>query len=287
MPVFVSARSAGRTLLRYNRLVLSGPACSRGRARGPRPTFFHAIQRTTERRRAAMGTTDARPHGSARRARPRRRRPRPRPLRRRAQRLRHGPGRCASPSNAKAASTSTPSPTSPAPSRRSSTPSRRSPVVPPRGQQPGPRAHAAAPGPLRGRARQRCRSSSEPTAAPQRVHGVLVDADDDGCVVEGDDGSDETRVRRHHPGAHSLRMGPAQPRPASAHAATGARPARAQRGERMKNPEMLEALSALAIEKGISEEIMLEALAERARHRVQAHARRRRGSARRDRRRDR
>ena len=29
----------------------------------------------------------------------------------------------------------------------------------------------------------------------------------------------------------------------------------------MKNPEMLEALSALAIEKGISEEIMLEALA--------------------------
>ena len=38
----------------------------------------------------------------------------------------------------------------------------------------------------------------------------------------------------------------------------------------MKNPEMLEALSALAIEKGISDEIMLEALAERARHRVQA-----------------
>ena len=29
----------------------------------------------------------------------------------------------------------------------------------------------------------------------------------------------------------------------------------------MKNPEMLEALSALAVEKGISEEIMLEALA--------------------------
>src|SRR6185369_17628085 len=60
------------------------------------------------------------------------------------------------------------------------------------------------------------------------------------------------RVRRHHPGSHGLRMGSAVGRNAQG---------LAQGGERMKNPEMLEALSALAVEKGISEEIMLEALA--------------------------
>src|SRR5207248_5171405 len=64
-------------------------------------------------------------------------------------------------------------------------------------------------------------------------------------------------------GAHRVRVGsPPASRP------TGSRSRHReqagpceQRSERVKNPEMLEALSALAIEKGISEEIMLEALA--------------------------
>ena len=65
------------------------------------------------------------------------------------------------------------------------------------------------------------------------------------------------RVRRRHAGAHRVRVGSA----AASGPASPRRRRHGQRGYRMKNPEMLEALSALAIEKGISEEIMLEALA--------------------------
>ena len=67
------------------------------------------------------------------------------------------------------------------------------------------------------------------------------------------------RVRRRHAGAHRVRVGTATA-PRARQEGQG-RGRREQRGDRMKNPEMLEALSALAIEKGISEEIMLEALA--------------------------
>src|SRR4029077_3457072 len=71
-----------------------------------------------------------------------------------------------------------------------------------------------------------------------------------------------TLVRRHHPSAHGLRMGFAAARVAQGRTRRRRSHDRgAQGGERMKNPEMLEALSALAVEKGISEEIMLESLA--------------------------
>src|SRR5262249_33583979 len=53
-------------------------------------------------------------------------------------------------------------------------------------------------------------------------------------------------ARRHHAGAHGLRMGIE---------------AAGEGKQAMRNPDMLEALSALAAEKGISEDVMLEALA--------------------------
>ena len=91
------------------------------------------------------------------------------------------------------------------------------------------------------------------------MHGVLVELDDEHVVV------DRGRRRRDVEIAFAditqartvFEWGP-QPRPGKAQ---DARRAARAKGEVMKNPEMLEALSALAIEKGISEEIMLEALA--------------------------
>ena len=93
----------------------------------------------------------------------------------------------------------------------------------------------------------------------RRVHGVLVDAGDEDCVVEVEGEREQLAYADVTQARTVFEWGP-QPRPAE-EAEPEEEGHREQRGDRMKNPEMLEALSALAIEKGISEEIMLEALA--------------------------
>ena len=126
-------------------------------------------------------------------------------------------------------------------------------------------------------------------AGPRRVRGVLVSVDSTTttCVVETDDGRRATnRVRRHHAGAHRLRVGSAaasrQGRSAKAHAAGGE-----EGGEAMKKPRDARSAVGARSRKGHLRRRHARSARERARHRVQAHARRGRGSPRRDRRRDR
>ena len=120
--------------------------------------------------------------------------------------------------------------------------------------------------------------------AVRRRRGVLVAADDDGVHARR-----RRRARERvayaddHPGAHGVRV--------------GRRDRQARRGTKRKkktgrrrtsmNSEMMEALENIEREKGISDRDHARGAGERARHRLQAHARRRRGGAGRDRRRDR
>ena len=97
----------------------------------------------------------------------------------------------------------------------------------------------------------------------RRVRGVITDAGDAGFDLTLDDGTTEhLRVRRRHPGAHRVRVG------CAAQAETRqveARQARAdqlpERSDTVMNSDMMEALENIEREKGISIEIMLEALA--------------------------
>ena len=88
------------------------------------------------------------------------------------------------------------------------------------------------------------------------MRGVLVDAGSDTCTLD----IDGERVELAYDAitkAHTVFEWGPPPHERAKKKNRG----RGAEGAHMKNPEMLEALSALAVEKGISEEIMLEALA--------------------------
>ena len=121
------------------------------------------------------------------------------------------------------------------------------------------------------RSARRSASPSTPRAAPRRVRGVCVAADDDGFVVDADgtvetipyDAVTEARTvfewgRRRRP---SPQAGEGDARRRSHERRASTQAAGCEKAVGTMNPEMMEALSALAVEKGISIEIMLEALA--------------------------
>ena len=121
-------------------------------------------------------------------------------------------------------------------------------------------------------------------SGPERVHGALVD------VGRARAASSRSTAQREeiaydddHPGAHRLRVGPA--------AAPAAKARRSKRAacEGEAHEESRDARSAVGARdrEGDLRGDHARGAGERARHRVQAHARRGRGSARRDRRRDR
>ena len=194
---------------------------------------------------------------------PRRRRARPRALRRRAHGRGQAPARCGSPSTEDGgvdldAITAVTQAVSPVLDDRAA----RSPAsylleVSSPGLERALRTPATSPAP----SAKPSRSSSAPRPGRGACTACSSTSDDDGCTSTSTTAraarsryADITQART------VFEWGP-QPRPAEAEERAKRAGRRERRGDRMKNPEMLEALSALAIEKGISEEIMLEALA--------------------------
>ena len=124
--------------------------------------------------------------------------------------------------------------------------------------------------------------SSHTDSGPERRRGTLVDAGEHACVVEIDGEREEIAYDVDH--ARRARCSSGAPSRADAKKKQDA--PRAPRRRHEKSGDARGALGARSRE-GDFRRDHARGVGERARHRVQAHARSRRGSARRDRRRDR